>query len=660
MSSKLEKLRKKQKTRPRQRQYNPVADDYEGFVRNSNDDDNKEDLAKTEIDTELSEQSDAVIKSEENKVSTIESNDEGEKNKVSNEEDKVEENNTLNIEDEVKDEAVQETKIDVSTNETQEENSDETVKIESGKNNNLDENNKSGELGENDNLNEINNSDNSVETDKNDDSDESDKYDNSDEQKESIIEKSEKETNTDDSKKEIISNKSIELDVNKKEDVISEEVEEIKFKEPEEEKEEIFSKEPEEEENITKEVKKDTNEIDSEEINNSVNKNEVSYNESIDLHSESVHLEQISDETSNMFSDVNDIETDNSNQVNTEDKSELTDLMEKTEQPEKTQVKPKRNIPTFADISKPKEHDLEQTLAKLDEFEKKNRIFTEILDGNISKTNEVLIADENEVVVKASNEEPDKSVSILEQNISIETKNVVKKNQAKQIPVAEFVEVVDVKTADSKENDSISDVNRVVENIANQEYNNLSSANRMELPLDETSQKSQIQPVVKEAVQETTNDVKMPEMANNVLVERTEDGGVLMTESEEPFYLYNYELSQLTTWGMTIDEDVLLSFDYFATMQDIKRYDLINSMVHMESIWADQHPEFPAKSFVIENLKKFKTRRSLKSKSEGYASATMVLTRENKKFIEKQSKKCGMPMYGFLEYVITKYLGTIV
>ena len=37
---------------------------------------------------------------------------------------------------------------------------------------------------------------------------------------------------------------------------------------------------------------------------------------------------------------------------------------------------------------------------------------------------------------------------------------------------------------------------------------------------------------------------------------------------------------------------------------DIKRYDLINSLVEMENGWAKEHPEFPDKKFVIENLKK--------------------------------------------------------
>ena len=611
MSSKLDKLRQKQKTRPRTRQYNPVADDYEDFVQNKSDDDTRE---EEKVLDQVSDTSKEKIEktAEETKKEQSEQtkqSEEPEKKETAERSDKERADKTSDL-DESKE---KEKKLEEADEKSDEESSDILPDKDANRDSiNKEDKSESTEQAETNESTEANDSD----KDKNEDFKEagmnvSEKVD-VDEKSDNLPVENEEENVIDNTpnKNEMNSDKKTAADSNKDEDTLSAESEDkannlVNDKMPEQESEKNLQ-------NVNSEVKQEKENEKNVEV---PARKESDFVEVKDTEQEI----KIEDKEPEIISEK--VEVDN--------KSEQPIQSESTEQPVQKEVK--RHVPVFADVteieSTVKTTTLEDTLSKLDKFENERLYIDSVLESNIG----MLEPKENEEVINVQDETEISSTADLETDLS-------KDSEVEEVPVAEYVEVVDAdkvkedsrESAEAKEDSSV---------LSESKY-----SPRKEVKKVETGQtKSKQNKVQEEPKEELARDTKVK--------------GVLIEDGVEPFYLYNYELSQLTTWGMTIDEDILLSFDYFATMQDIKRYDLINSLVEMENGWAKEHPEFPDKKFVIENLKKFKTRRSLKSKSEGYASATMVLTKENKRFIEKQSKKCGMPMYGFLEYIIAKYLG---
>ena len=110
-------------------------------------------------------------------------------------------------------------------------------------------------------------------------------------------------------------------------------------------------------------------------------------------------------------------------------------------------------------------------------------------------------------------------------------------------------------------------------------------------------------------------------------------------------------LQELKSYGVIIKDSCIYTYDYYAAVHDVKRYNLMNNIVVAEKEWLKDNPDFPSKDFVMSNVIK-------KNDSCGRSTKiTFLLSADSKDFIKKMSKRCAMKMYEYVEYLIEKHLG---
>lgn len=118
-----------------------------------------------------------------------------------------------------------------------------------------------------------------------------------------------------------------------------------------------------------------------------------------------------------------------------------------------------------------------------------------------------------------------------------------------------------------------------------------------------------------------------------------------------------YRLSALSSWGTNINMEIFLGYEYYAVVNGYKKYDLINSIIESHIEWEKEHPEFPEKEFVMENIRKRQAKKNQKEQEGERTNATFLLSEENRAFVAKRAASCGMKMFEFLEYLIPLYTG---
>ena len=117
----------------------------------------------------------------------------------------------------------------------------------------------------------------------------------------------------------------------------------------------------------------------------------------------------------------------------------------------------------------------------------------------------------------------------------------------------------------------------------------------------------------------------------------------------------NITSASTISWTCKIETETYLNFQLLVASQGTNKLELINRIIENEISYENDHPEFPEKEFVLNNLKN-------KSNAQGddYISATFNITKENNLFLKKASQKCGMKMYVFLSYLINEYTGELI
>lgn len=128
---------------------------------------------------------------------------------------------------------------------------------------------------------------------------------------------------------------------------------------------------------------------------------------------------------------------------------------------------------------------------------------------------------------------------------------------------------------------------------------------------------------------------------------------ISLNHNDKKSYLQieEFDLTTLKSCTVVINPDIYERFVLQCTVNDIKRYDLANSMIKSEQNWENDNPSFPSKEFIVANIKKIKNKQT-----EGRERLTLNLTPEHALFIKNQSKKCGMKMYTFVEYIFESFL----
>lgn len=109
-------------------------------------------------------------------------------------------------------------------------------------------------------------------------------------------------------------------------------------------------------------------------------------------------------------------------------------------------------------------------------------------------------------------------------------------------------------------------------------------------------------------------------------------------------------VSDTSPWPTKIKKDDIVLYFYECYTQGKKKYQLINEIIKSEMEWTKRHPEFPDKATVMSNIANQK-----KATSEGYESFSPSILPECKEFLTVQSRKCGMRMFEYLEFLIEQY-----
>ncbi len=133
--------------------------------------------------------------------------------------------------------------------------------------------------------------------------------------------------------------------------------------------------------------------------------------------------------------------------------------------------------------------------------------------------------------------------------------------------------------------------------------------------------------------------------------ERKEITALNHNDKKSYLQIEEFDLTTLKSCTVVINPEIYEKFVLQSTVNDIKRYDLANSMIKSEQNWERDNPSFPSKEFIIANIKNIKNKQT-----EGRERLTLNLTPENALFIKNQSKKCGMKMYTFVEYIFESFL----
>ena len=109
-----------------------------------------------------------------------------------------------------------------------------------------------------------------------------------------------------------------------------------------------------------------------------------------------------------------------------------------------------------------------------------------------------------------------------------------------------------------------------------------------------------------------------------------------------------------TSWNCNLDPEILIRFDLMVAQEETNKVELINRIFDSERKWVEKHPEFPDKSFILENIKA-KTKRD----EAGLTRTTFNFTEQNLSFFKIISKKCGMKMYQYVTYLLELYTDPI-
>lgn len=106
------------------------------------------------------------------------------------------------------------------------------------------------------------------------------------------------------------------------------------------------------------------------------------------------------------------------------------------------------------------------------------------------------------------------------------------------------------------------------------------------------------------------------------------------------------------TWNCTVKPECESKFVYEAAVQGTTMMELINRIVYAEMEWQKQHPEFPSKEFVLSNIK---NRKAIKHNRQEHVSMSLIFSPGAWDFVKIASKRCGMHMNVFLEFLIDEY-----
>lgn len=106
------------------------------------------------------------------------------------------------------------------------------------------------------------------------------------------------------------------------------------------------------------------------------------------------------------------------------------------------------------------------------------------------------------------------------------------------------------------------------------------------------------------------------------------------------------------TWNCTVKPECEAKFVYEAAVQGTTMMELINRIVYAEMEWQKQHPEFPSKDFVLNNIK---NRKAIKHSRQEHVSMSIIFSPGAWDFVKIASKRCGMHMNVFLEFLIDEY-----
>lgn len=106
------------------------------------------------------------------------------------------------------------------------------------------------------------------------------------------------------------------------------------------------------------------------------------------------------------------------------------------------------------------------------------------------------------------------------------------------------------------------------------------------------------------------------------------------------------------TWNCTVKPECESKFVYEAAVQGTTMMELINRIVYAEMEWQKQHPEFPSKEFVLNNIK---NRKAIKHSRQEHVSMSIIFSPGAWDFVKIASKRCGMHMNVFLEFLIDEY-----
>lgn len=155
-----------------------------------------------------------------------------------------------------------------------------------------------------------------------------------------------------------------------------------------------------------------------------------------------------------------------------------------------------------------------------------------------------------------------------------------------------------------------------------------------------------------------TPEVVIPEIVESKVSELKSQTSLDSVKEQEPsnddrtLTIYPYQLSELISWGTNIKTNILDSFEYYAVVNNVKQYVLINSLIQSEIDWEENHPEFPDKKFVMSNI-----RNREKPNKKDYTNAAFMLTPKTHAFLKETSSKCGLKMYEFLQFLIEEFIG---
>lgn len=117
-------------------------------------------------------------------------------------------------------------------------------------------------------------------------------------------------------------------------------------------------------------------------------------------------------------------------------------------------------------------------------------------------------------------------------------------------------------------------------------------------PIEETIKRSE--KIETDISQNTENkdfvEKKQEEKKENISLNHNDKKSYLQIEE--------FDLTTLKSCTVVINPEIYERFVLQCTVNDIKRYDLANSMIKSEQNWENDNPSFPSKEFIIANIKK--------------------------------------------------------